>query len=220
MTSKRSLNRHHFFAQFPLEPPRQVRLFADAAFRQFKAAGRCVQLCRSANGQDDVVLPVSEVFASDHGECRILCRFGTEFYRSHRHSDYNRNGRRCATNNGPDGLAEYVRCFGWPNPPAGGPPAARAAREPKAARRVGAPRPEAQPARARPQAGARGCAEPEEQGGAAQPVTAALLLRRVCRSRRGQADRIAVLQFFRFCADMLPTERCEFVLLSPSYYIK
>ena len=122
MTSKRSLNRHHFFAQFPLEPPRQVRLFADAAFRQFKAAGRCVQLCRSANGQDDVVLPVSEVFASDHGECRILCRFGTEFYRSHRHSDYNRNGRRCATNNGPDGLAEYVRCFGWPNPPAGGPP--------------------------------------------------------------------------------------------------
>ena len=102
---------------------------------------------------------------------------------------------------------------------AGSPPPVRRASL-QAARRVGAPRPEAQPARARPQAGARGCAEPEEQGGAAQPVTAALLLRRVCRSRRGQADRIAVLQFFRFCADMLPTERCEFVLLSPSYYIK
>ena len=72
MTSKRSLNRRHFFAQFPLEPPRQVRLFADAAFRQFKAAGRCVQPCRSANGQDGVVLPVSEVFASDHRDA-VFC---------------------------------------------------------------------------------------------------------------------------------------------------
>ena len=102
---------------------------------------------------------------------------------------------------------------------AGAPPPVRRASL-QAARRVGAPRPEAQPARARPQAGARGCAEPEEQGDTAQPVTAALLLRRVCRSRCGQADRIAVLQLFRFCADTLPTERCEFVLLSPSYYIK
>ena len=31
---------------------------------------------------------------------------------------------------------------------------------------MGAPRPEAEPARARPQAGARDCAEPEEEGGA------------------------------------------------------
>ena len=76
----------------------------------------------------------------------------------------------------------------------------------QAARRVGAPRPEAQPARARPQAGARDCAETEEQGGAAQPVTAALLLRRARRIRRWQADRIAVLQLFRFCADMLSSE--------------
>ena len=119
----------------------------------------------------------------------------------------------------PDGLAEYVRCFGWPNPPAGGPRRPCGARAEGRAPR-GRPRPEAQPARARPQAGARGCAEPEEQGDTAQPVTAALLLRRVCRSRCGQADRIAVLQLFRFCADTLPTERCEFVLLSPSYYIK
>ena len=55
---------------------------------------------------------------------------------------------------------------------AGAPPPVRRASL-QAARRVGAPRPEAQPARARPQAGARDCAEPEEQGGASQPVTAA-----------------------------------------------
>ena len=57
-------------------------------------------------------------------------------------------------------------------PQAAPPPPVRRS-EPKAARRVGAPRPEAEPARARPQAGARDCAEPEEQGGASQPVTAA-----------------------------------------------
>ena len=76
----------------------------------------------------------------------------------------------------PDGLVEYVRCFGWPNPPAGGPRRPCGARAEGRATR-GRPRPEAQPARARPQAGARCCAEPEGQGGASQPVTAALLLR-------------------------------------------
>ena len=49
-------------------------------------------------------------------------------------------------------------------PPRGPPPPVRRASL-QAARRVGAPRPEAQPARARPQAGARCCAAPEGQGG-------------------------------------------------------
>ena len=46
--------------------------------------------------------------------------------------------------------------------------------EPKAARRVGAPRPEAEPARARPQAGARDCAEPEEPPRLTRPYLSAL----------------------------------------------
>ena len=50
---------------------------------------------------------------------------------------------------------------GRTRPQAAPPPPVRRS-EPKAARRVGAPRPEAEPARARPQAGARDCAEPEE----------------------------------------------------------
>ena len=151
MTSKRSLNRRHFFAQFPLEPPRQVRLFADAAFRQFKAAGRCVQPCRSANGQDGVVLPVSEVFASDHRDA-VFC------------SDSVRDFIDIATTAGPAADARRPTArrscgirsmFRMAEPARRRTPAARASREPKAARRVGAPRPEAQPARAQPQAGAR-----------------------------------------------------------------
>ena len=55
---------------------------------------------------------------------------------------------------------------------AGSPPPVRRASL-QAARRVGAPRPEAQPARARPQAGARCCAAPEGQGGRRRLVTAA-----------------------------------------------
>ena len=43
-----------------------------------------------------------------------------------------------------------------------------------------APRPEAQPARAPPQAGARRCAEPEEQSDAPQPVTAAFYAAAEC----------------------------------------
>ena len=57
--------------------------------------------------------------------------------------------------------------MGRTRPQAAPPPPVRRS-EPKAARRVGAPRPEAQPARARPQAGARRCAAPEGQGEAAQ----------------------------------------------------
>ena len=193
-----------------------MRLFADAAFRQFKAAGRCVQPCRSANGQDGVVLPVSEVFASDHRDA-VFC------------SDSVRDFIDTATTAGPAADARRPTArrscgirsmFRMAEPARRRPPPPVRRASLQAARRVGAPRPEAQPARARPQAGARGCAEPEEQGDAAQPVTAALLLRRVCRSRCGQADRIAVLQLFRFCADTLPIERCGFVLISPSYYIK
>ena len=135
MTSKRSLNRRHFFAQFPLEPPRQVRLFADAAFRQFKAAGRCVQPCRSANGQDGVVLPVSEVFASDHRDA-VFC------------SDSVRDFIDIATTAGPAADARRPTArrscgirsmFRMAEPARRRTPAARASREPKAARRVGAP---------------------------------------------------------------------------------
>ena len=147
MTSKRSLNRRHFFAQFPLEPPRQVRLFADAAFRQFKAAGRCVQPCRSANGQDGVVLPVSEVFASDHRDA-VFC------------SDSVRDFIDIATTAGPAADARRPTArrscgirsmFRMAEPARRRTPAARASREPKAARRVGAPpaRRRSQPARGR-----------------------------------------------------------------------
>ena len=137
MTSKRSLNRRHFFAQFPLEPPRQVRLFADAAFRQFKAAGHCVQPCRSANGQDGVVLPVSEVFASDHRDA-VFC------------SDSVRDFIDIATTAGPAADARRPTArrscgirsmFRMAEPARRRTPAARASREPKAARRVGAPPP-------------------------------------------------------------------------------
>ena len=78
-----------------------------------------------------------------------MCRFGTEFYRSHRHSDHNRNGRRCATTNSPTALWNTSGASdGRTRPQAA--PAARAAREPKAARRVGAPaRRRSQPARGR-----------------------------------------------------------------------
>ena len=74
---------------------------------------------------------------------------------------------------------------------AGSPPPVRRASL-QAARRVGAPRPEAQPARARPQAGARRCAAPEGQGEAAQACYGGAGKQRAGAPNRRNRDKVLV----------------------------
>ena len=86
------------------------------------------------------------------------------------------------------------------NPPAGGTPAARAAQRAAGRATRGRPRPEAEPARARPQAGARDCAEPEESS-----------------PPRGQGAHQAGGFLFLVKGDIMPSESCPKIGENPVF---